>query len=233
MSFKTVNNIFLLFLAWMLSFAFYQCYAQENVSSGILPAVNFYKKINNKWALNFKTEARYLLRNYNFSHSDVTNRFELFDLSILAVKKTGLKTKLNFGYLFRQRNNNYFHRFIQQYSITQFLNSTRLVHRISADQTISSNSFPIYRFRYRAATDFSLNGSSIDNNEFYYKTSIEGLLIYQKDNYFYEFRVTNMIGYKINSSHKLEIGLDCRYSNLFQLHFKQNYWFAINWYANI
>jgi hypothetical protein len=207
--------------------------AQNEIICGILPSINLNKKVVADWAVNLKSETRYNYINITSSDRMVVNKFELIDISVLAIKKTGLKSNLIFGYMSRTKNTAFYHRFIQQITIKQFINNYKLIHRVGADQTISNNSLPTFRLRYRIATNFSLNGKSVDNNEFYLKSSIEELCIYNHKQPSFETRLVNMFGYKVSENNKFEIGFDTRLNNIFKNNTKQTYWLSVNWYLNI
>ena len=79
--------------------------AQGTYQVGVLPSVNFNKKLANNWSLNFRVEARQLAFEGDFLGKNETNlEYVLTDFSLLAAKKVGLNSRIAGGYLIRFRD---------------------------------------------------------------------------------------------------------------------------------
>ena len=206
-------------------------FAQSTFQLGILPAVNFNKKLKNDWSLNSRVETRLLVRRGTFD-GDVDRSFNyvLTDLSLIAAKKFGLNSRYAFGYLLRLEEGDVQHRFIQQFTVVQKLSTFRLAHRFVTDQTFSPVQAPEFRLRYRITTEIPLNGESIDPREFYFRVNNEYLNSIQARAYDLEIRVVPLLGYEINDRCKVETGLDYRVNSFVANKTRHTFWMAMNFF---
>ena len=220
----------------ILSFSLLFCssgYSQASYQFGILPAVNLNAKFKNNWSVNFKVESRQQFGDGLFGEdNDLNYDYILTDFALVAAKKVGLSSRLAGGYLIRFRQGKAIYRFIQQYAVVSNLSNFRLAHRIVADQTFSPNEDTEYRFRYRLATEIPLDGQSTDPTEFYLKLSNEYLNSIQGSEYDLEIRVIPMLGYFLKENQKVELGLDYRFSSIFNGPTSHRFWTSMNWYVN-
>jgi len=222
---------------WMICSGFYWpsiCSAQGTYQIGVLPSVNFNKKLANNWSLNFRVEARQLAFEGDFLGNNETNlEYVLTDFSLIAAKKVGLNSRIAGGYLTRFRDDEVVHRTIQQYTIVQRMSGFRLAHRFTADQTFTFNEKPEFRFRYRLTTELPLNGQSADAKEFYLKVNNELLNSFQGKEYDLELRLVPLLGYTVTDNHKLEIGPDYRLNRFLQSEARNRFWLSINWFIEL
>lgn len=223
-------NTRLLILLWLL-FCGGKVIAQHSYRVGLLPSVNFNKKLPDRWSLNLKIESRQRLQQGSF---DTPNNWDytyvLTDFSLLAARKIGLNAKISVGYLLRLRDGNLIHRAIQQYAIVQKLTGFRLAHRLAADQTFTPNAAPEFRARYRITLELPLNGQEADSKEFYIKINHEYLNSLEDGQYDLELRLVPLLGYSFTDKHKIETGLDYRISSFIALAPSHSFRWVVNWY---
>jgi len=227
------NTQFLVIICLLLSFS-NTILAQSTYQVGGLPSINLNYKLEKKWSLNFKIESRQLLQKGTFN-GDSNKSFEyvLTDYSLIAAKKSGLNSRISGGYLFRFREGEATHRFIQQYTIIQQLPRLRLAHRVVTDQTFSSAEATEYRLRYRLATELPLNGQSADPKEFYLKIGNEYISSVQNSDYDIEIRFVPLLGYAMTENHKIEFGLDYRVNSFLNHFARHSFWTTLNWFIEL
>lgn len=124
--------------------------AQGTYRIGGLPSLNVNKKLRNDWSLNSKIESRLLF--YRGEINGITEKdfgYLLTDISLIAAKKVGLRTRIAAGYLIRLNKDGIYHRMIQQFVVLQKFSGFRLAHRLLCDQTFSAREAPEFRFRFR------------------------------------------------------------------------------------
>lgn len=197
---------------------------EGNFRLGTLPSVNLNKKLTNGYKLNFKSESRQVL----FRDDGFRTTYDRTDLTLILSKRVGLSSILAGGYLMRFDDGELIHRLIQQLT---FVNDSRirLAHRLVFDQTFTPSRSNTYRLRYRFSGLIPLSGDAIDPTEFYLKTQGEHLNIYQ-DDFDIELRAIIFLGYKFTDSNKLELGLDNRFSSLFNGRVQSRTWLAMSWF---
>jgi hypothetical protein len=206
-------------------------FAQGSFELGILPAVNFNKKLKNDWSLNSRIESRMLLQSGVIKGAvDRSYNYVLTDFSLIAAKKVGLNSRVAAGYLIRFEEGDVHHRFIQQYTIVQRFSAFRLAHRAVSDQTFSSVEAPEFRLRYRITTELPLNGESADPGELYLKINNEYLNSIQARDYDLEIRVVPLLGYEFTEKLRLETGLDYRVDSFLNAKASHTYWMTVNFF---
>ncbi|CAG5080660.1 DUF2490 domain-containing protein [Parvicella tangerina] len=213
-------------LLFFLSCSFVK--GQTNFRFGLLPNCNLNYSITDDWQLNFKLESRAILYQNNWDFN-----YRLTDASFLITKRIGAFSKVNFGYLHRFTGGSFVNRTIQQLTIVTPLTQTRLAHRFALDQTFGSNSPLVFRLRYRAGLEFSLQGEEINNHEGYFKITSEVLNHFSVQPYLLEIRLTPSLGYLISAHHKVELGLDYRLADLINNSPKHDLWTCIRWYIKV
>lgn len=229
----TLSTKKLLILLFVLSIR--SALAQSTYLIGTLPSVNISTNLNENYGLNFKSEFRQVFAAGFMGDEPIfDHRYIHTDLSVMAARKVGTENKVAFGYLIRMREDGEnLHRLTQQIALMSNMNGFRLAHRIRTDETFHANGEPRFRLRYRAASDFALNGATIDPREFYIKLTNEYVNDWQGGNYSLEVRVTPLLGYAINDTNKLEIGLDYRIGSVLKDINTNSFWAMINWYLKL
>jgi hypothetical protein len=204
--------------------------SQSRSDGGLLPSVNLIHK-SKGYAYNFRIESRQFVFNDPPSErSTFTYDYGLTDISGLVSKKVDFDKAVALGYLFRWNGNAIEHRFIQQFIVTRKYTDFKLAHRITTDQTFSQIEAPIYRLRYRVATEFPLSGDNVDVNEFYFKLNHEYLNAVQGSQYDLEIRILPFIGYEIAAGSNIEIGIDYRVNSFLAKETEHRFFLGINWF---
>lgn len=222
------------FAVFLLVFLIGKTFAQDAYSLGTLPSFNLNKGLGNNWSLNFKAETRLRFMQGEFGADvPVDFNFQTADFALTASRKTGLNNSLAGGYLIRQRGEQTYHRFIQQFTIVKRFESFRLAHRFSSDQTFNSEEPWELRLRYRITTEIPLNGQSVDPGEFYLKLNNEYLNSWQESEPDLEIRIVPLAGYEFTDNNKLEFGLDYRLSSFLDGGSRNSFWINIGWYLKI
>jgi hypothetical protein len=209
-------------------------YAQSTYQFGGLPSLNLNRKFKNDWSLNTKLESRQLFQRGEINgNAEKEYKYVLTDLSMIAAKKVGLNSRIAGGYLIRFEDGEFFHRFIQQYTIVQKMSGFRLAHRILSDQTFSKIEKTEIRFRYRITSEIPLNGESVDPGEFYLKLNNEYINSFQALEYDLEIRIIPLLGYDITDNFKIESGLDYRVNSFINNSTRQSYWMTFNFFIDL
>ena len=229
-----MNTKFKFFLLIFLVFSANSIWGQNSYQFGLLPALNFNKKLPEDWSLNTKIEGRYLFESGEVS-GDVKEKGKYLqtDISMVAAKKVGLNSKIGGGYMVRIKDKDLYHRITQQFNIVQKLTSLRLAHRFVTDQTFSENEKPEFRFRYRISTELPLDGTSVDHGEWYLKISNEYLYKIQDSDSEMEMRLVPLLGYDISENLKWETGLDYRINPAFSHPKRDSFWVSMNFYIEL
>lgn len=199
-------------LALLIIFIGKTSYAQNQI--GVLPQINFDFKLGNDWKLNSKLEGRQLFFQNPYPAGKSELLFERADLELVATKSLSSNHSIGGGYLIRNEEGSYLHRFIQQYTITQKLTGVKLSHRFRADQTFEKGKPEIYRLRYRISIEKPLKGPEIDPDEFYLKFNNEYFGYIEDSIGNLEIRGLASLGYKVSDNNKFEVGADYRAEDL-------------------
>ena len=208
--------------------------AQDSYRIGALPSVNIHRTLSPNSGINFKGESRQVFREGIWDRTpSVRNEFSLVDLSVLGVQKIGIRQKLAGGYLIRIRDQEVFHRAIQQLSFIRPLARFTLANRLAADQTFGRTTKPTFRLRYRLSIELPLAGLKADAREWYIKVHNEYLSSWQKNVQSWELRGVPMIGYKFSDKNKLELGFDYRLTPVFQEDKRSSFWVKVNGFIRI
>lgn len=183
-------------------------YAQNQV--GLIPQINSSFKIGDSWKVNTKLEGRQLFFQNPYPDHLKEAKFERVDAELIATTSLDPLHALGGGYLIRRSNRSFTHRFIQQYSITQKLRSSRMSHRFRTDQTLEKDEALQWRLRYRLSLEKPLNGLELDPGEFYLKLTNEYLGILQDSEGNLEIRGLASLGYDLSDKNRVETGIDYR-----------------------
>lgn len=202
--------------------------AQATFQYGMMPALNFNKKINQRLKINFKTEGRQRLYQ---DGSSIAN-YELTDFSLLLARRTSLDHTLAGGYLIRFRGGARIHRFIQQWAFADNYTNLGLVHRFVFDQTFVPSEAAEFRLRYRASIELPLSGQSLNDRELYLKVNNEYLAALQGMDYDLEIRLVTALGFRITNDNKVELGLDNRFDSFLLDEGRLRSWTSISWYRS-
>lgn len=208
--------------------------AQDTYLLGTLPSLNLNKGINSDWSLNLKAESRLRFLQGEFGGDAPADLyFQLADFALTASRKTGLNNALAGGYLIRFRDEQIFHRLIQQFTLVKRYDTFRMAHRFASDQTFNVDIPWEFRFRYRITAEIPLNGQSVDPGEFYLKLNNEYLNSWQEGEPDLEIRLVPLAGFEFTDNNKLEFGLDYRLSSFIYGNSHNSFWFNIGWFLKV
>lgn len=223
-----------LFLQVVLLVVIISAYGQSTYKSGVMPQFNIDASLKNKWKFNTKVEGRLTMFKGNMGEPFKSyGEAERIDLEMVAVKSLNNVNSLGGGYLLRNEQGNWIHRFIQQYSIASKINKVKLAHRIRTDQTIEPASDLIFRLRYRASFEIPLNGQVVDYKEFYMKINNEYLGWVQGSIKELDIRALVSLGYKLSDKYKFESGIDYRAEEIINGGTKNHFWLNIACYLSL
>lgn len=208
--------------------------SQRDFSAGLLPSLNVTKPLPDSYTLNFRLESRqFIYETPSNSTNEFNYEYVLTDLTTILARKIDFNKSIALGYLFRIEENGITHRTIQQFFITQRLETLKLSHRIVTDQTFSKNSETTYRLRYRIATELPLQGTTVDAQEFYFKFNNEYLASFEKSLFDVEIRLVPFLGYEFNGDQKLELGFDYRINSFVNNATSQRLFLSVNFFQTL
>lgn len=194
------------------------------------PLINFNKPIRVSKRLNSKNnvELRQRMLEINEQERNQNNSQQRISLQSIIQSNEVSDFNLGLGVMYRlnYKDNNQF-RFIQQISYINASRRFKMGHRFRLDQTFKQESKETYRARYRFATQLALKGVNLNPQEYYLKLSSELLAIYAND-YATEYRQVAMLGKKLKSNTKIELGLDYRMA--YSDHTQNTYWLSLQLY---
>jgi hypothetical protein len=197
--------------------------------AGILPQINLNISLPGDWRGNAKLESRQI-----FHETDEPGyRYERTDLAFMITRKTAAGPSWGAGYMVRLQDGVFIHRTTQQYSAVSKYSTFRLGHRLVADQTFRPEQPVEYRFRYRASSDFPLQGQSVDPGEFYLKVSNEYLGSFEGPDFDLEIRGLGALGFNLTDNNKFELGLDYRVNAFLTSPARHNFWGYLGWFVSI
>lgn len=211
-------------------------YAQTiPLSHGILPEVQLKYKFKNHWSFTGKVESRHNYLEKHFAKSPTINyTFQLTDFQGFIEKKLSPFSSVAAGYQFRLNNlNNNSHRYIQQWAFVQTLQRLRLAHRVRTDQTFSPNQPIELRARYRAVAELAIQGTQIDEKEWYYLLGGEFIAGLQNNAFAPDARIINTLGYFYNKRNKFEVALDWRTDRFNTPAIRHRTWLKLGWYITL
>lgn len=219
------------YIFYFLALLSVEAQAQTSHQAGLLPSLSITKKLNDTSRINLRIESRqsFFAKTEN-EPSEWAYTPVLTDITAIYSHKVGYNNALAAGYMTRFRDGDVGHRVIQQFTIVRRKESFRIAHRFSTDQSWMPKTDLTLRMRYRLASDFPLQGTSIEPKEFYLKTNVEYIAEWQANKMGHEMRAVPVIGYDFTDDNKVEIGLDYRHSSLFSNSPRAQYWVRIAWF---
>lgn len=204
-------------------------HAQQDYELGVLPILNINTKLSSDIKLNFKTESRQVL----YTKTGIDIQYKLTDFAMLLSKKIGYNYSLSGGYSMRVRKDKIISQLIQQFVIINTYPSITLAHRFSTDQAFGKGVNTKIRLRYRLSGLLPLSGQSVDHKEFYFKINNEYLNAFIGTHHDLEIRFALALGYKFSNNHKLEFGIDNRFSSFIDDDLKTRSWVSLGWYITL
>lgn len=207
-------------------------YSQMNYKSGIFPSISTTFDLPKTWELNFGVENRNTFFKGRFDQAP-SHQLELerIDFTPIISRNVGIDKEAGVGYMLRVRNNEIYHRWLQQISFVEKYLRFRMGYRIRTDQTLNPDQSMTFRLRIRTAMELPLQGTKLDYKEFYFKISLEQVLYYTQKEFDYGARTLFTPGYYLNNQHKFEFGLNHRFSKVFvNDRLDQQFWLSLSWY---
>ncbi len=221
---KTNLSILFLFLAFLSR-------GQNNFESGIKPKIG----LNTKYK-KFKFQGVYA-SNHRF-YKSIGNEYNIneykhkkSELTLIATHKLSVFSKLGIGYQYDFVNKA--HTIIQQYTNTHKGYRFIYGHRMRTDQQFKDGEISRLRVRYRFSLTNPLNGTSLDEKEFYLKYTIENIYINKTGKSDLENQNSLALGFYISGSDKIELGALMKSGQLLSTYQKFQLWGTVNWYLSI
>lgn len=219
-------------LIFVLLFLPVLLYSQQ-FNFGLLPEIALSYSNLGRWSVNTKVESMQSLYQQGGKPSPFYYQYQRTDIQFFGNYKLALNWKLSAGYQYRITNGFNGHRLIQQISTVQTFNPVRLGHRLRVDESFYKKRDIKFRIRYRLSAEIALKGSKLDENEFYFKSSLEALYGIQSNNHELEGRISAMLGFYFTNRNKLEAGLDYRTDDYIEDVDQHDLWLKIAYYFNL
>lgn len=214
---------------FVLSLCVFQGMTQINTDAAIIPKINIGIKLPNQFSLNVQAETR----NHFFESNPQEWLLLAFDRAEFAgflSYKFDVGAKLTLGYHLQLKDQEWAQRTIQQVSLVQRLETSRLGHRFALEENFGNNRIQSGRFRYRIVWERSLAGERIDPKEWYLKIGNEYLLAFNSSIESLEIRLLPVFGFEVSMKNKMELGPDLRYTGIFASSQKLQLFANIAWY---
>lgn len=177
------------------------------------PKLAFSADINKRWSYNLQAGGLQFLD--NVSQENEVQQTERIDVRGFISYSFFRKRKLSAGYMYRQtkpfeENPGFEHRLSALYSFQNYLKAWRLGHRFMTEYRIRNNGNQT-RLRYRFSGDVPLQGSKLDEGEFYFLTADELVLTLTSRESTLENRFSFNFGRQMSQGLKLELGAEYRF----------------------
>lgn len=184
--------------------------AQENLTGFWQPQTALNYNVSQSYTHNFSLAYRsFFMEEGAFELEG--RQIDLAHFSNFKIKGTqslAIGVQYRFRDVFDGSNNEL--RFTQQFNTTQRPLVVRYGHRIRVEQRITRPR-TTYRFRYRFAMDFPLQGEKLDVGEPYFVGSFENLLSATRGRSSqYDTRLSGQIGWQLDKGFKFQMGIEYR-----------------------
>lgn len=208
--------------------------AQQRNIIGFQTELAYTQSLGKGWKVNGKIlDDLFLLREdlnqMEGLKSDIN--FDLFEYSLSAAKSLSPFVNLAFGYLYGDvspfiEGGNNEHRFVQQITISQLFNRTRLSEQVRIEERFFPSGYRT-RLRVKFVLEVPLEGIKLDPGEWYFISSNESLLDLRPQtirNAFYtENRVQVSLGKLAPNRNKTEYGIGYHLARISQNGFIENH----------
>ena len=199
---------------WPFLFLLQFIYSQDDIIAYWQPQIALNYKVWNDYSHNFT------LANRNFIYRDEETEFSVRQIDISHYSNVKVRDNQSLGLGILWRNSKIFDderfnelRLTEQYNITFTPRIVRYGHRLRAEQRFSTSN-TIFRFRYRFALDFPLEGEKLDIGESYMVWSVEQLLSAANTiEPIYNLRFRGALGWQISPKSKIQLALEYRLQN--------------------
>lgn len=207
--------------------------AQSPWQMGFLPEVTLSHRIGDNWKITGQIESMQQGWRGTFGDERVVDyQYIRTDFSAVISYRWRPLWSVAGGYMQRFTEGETVQRFLQQVAAVQRFERLRLGHRLRTDQTFSAEA-PVFRLRYRLSTEWPLQGSRVDPNEWYIISSIEQVGRWQAQTFDWEQRLISSLGYYFDAAHKLEFGFDYRWDHFLHNPGRHRWWWTLSFFVNI
>lgn len=207
---------------------------RAQVGIGWLPEIYVSYQWDNKWRVTGQLESMQQGWEKHVGE-DLTSQYKYIrtDLTLVLSYRLNPNWSLAGGTMFRALDNGMAYRTLQQISYATRGRSPRFGHRFRTDQTFADAEYTEYRFRYRFSFEVPLQGSSLDDDEWYWISSVEQLGSLERTNWDWEQRFLTSIGHYFDRKNKIEVGLDYRLAEFIQSSGWHQIWLTFNYFVNL
>jgi hypothetical protein len=227
-----MKNIFIPALFAIIMLNGIDVFSQSSTVAAILPKLNLAYKLPYQLSLNIQAETRHIYYE-NPGNTWKVIEFDRGEFAGFLSYKAGADIKFAIGYHGQISSKKWSNRLIQQASLVQRFETSRLGHRLAVEENFQSNNIESLRLRYRLVWERGLSGERIDPGEWYLKLSNEYLVLVNPEPSNLEIRLSPLFGYELNKKNKLEIGPDFRIDNVLQTSKKIQLFTIISWYTSL
>ncbi|WP_047549988.1 DUF2490 domain-containing protein [Psychroserpens sp. Hel_I_66] len=198
------------FLVFVFCFISFAVNAQDKTS--VLHDHEF--ALRHNFTKNYSTNFSLSSRAFAYKNEELDYNLRQVQLSHFSTFKLDLKHSIAFGIMYRNRNlfenSSNEIRLTQQFNVKSLLSTLRFGHRFRTEQRFYET-FTAFRFRYRLALDFPLQGLKLDVGETYFVISNEALLTNSSINKpEIDYRLSPSLGLQLTEKLTLEFGLELR-----------------------
>lgn len=204
---------------------------RQTFFTGFFPEVSLTKKLENSNKLNFKVENQHVIYDNRIGDKPQFDHYRTDVMGFYDWKLTA-STSAAIGLFHRFQDGVDGNRIIQQYAFLNRLRDFRIGHRIRTDQTFTRGQKVEWRLRYRVASEFPLNGATLDPGESYFMISNEPIFSLKGGGFNLENRLILTLGKLYAKSQKLEYSIDYRTDGFFNNRFRTRLWPKISYYYN-
>ncbi len=222
---------YLLSILFMI-FYFLPLVSGQQFHAGLMPELSVSYKWSDNIQQTLKIESAHDL--YHPDNGQFDYSYDQTDIQLYLEGRINPFLKTAGGYQYRlDGDGDNSNRMIQQVALLQRKTGFRLGHRLRTDQTIYSSDPVNWRFRYRLSAEIPLEGQSLDEGEIYLLLSGEPIYSLQDASSNLEARLTASVGYSLNNTSNLEMGLDYRMISLLDNLSRKIFWLRLGWYYHI
>ena len=198
-------------LIWLVLCLTQFAFSQDDFLGFWEPQIAINYKVKNDYYHNFTLANRNLV----YSNNDLDLNIRQVDIRHFSKYRIRDNQSISLGFMWRNlklfdddRLNEF--RLTQQYNITSSPTKFRYGHRFRSEQRLFSG-LTVFRFRYRLALDFPLQGDVLDVGESFSVFGVETLLSTASSlEPFYTLRLRSGLGWRISPESKFQFVLEYR-----------------------
>ena len=220
-------------ISFLLFLFCFEGFAQDKNTffTGFFPEVSFTKSLKNSNKFNFKVENQHVIFDNRITERSQFDHYRT-DFMLFYDWKLNATQSMALGVFHRFQDGADGNRLVQQFAFLNRLRGLRIAHRMRTDQTFTRGESVEVRFRYRLASEFPLNGSTLDPGEGYLLISNEPIFSLQGGEFNLENRLVLSYGKLYAKNQKLEYAIDYRTDGFFNNNFRTRLWPKISYFYN-